>query len=325
MTIRNDLLEQILTESKLTMTQAPDDGSTYAAQGENWVNTLTQAANSLYVWDTDTTATDPATAKMKGDNSDLSLITELYVSGANFNGQDIDSIIREVNKGDFITLKRYGSQANFIVIKVTGAAIDNTGWFTIPVTVEDSGGGFLSGDQIEFVYSATSTRANNIAIERLIEGTSTALSQEPAGLGISNAINVEFGAAQLTPVDPVQLDVNGRITFNKAGLYRVKVVFQFGRTGSSQTAELLFRFLVNGVQLGRTVGAKLNNANDLKYIDIDNWFNVPQGATLDTQIMRDLSGNDSGGLFQTAPTDEGAGTWNVVPCAVIRVERFVNA
>lgn len=165
----------------------------------------------------------------------------------------------------------------------------------------------------------------DMIIERLIEGTSLAASQQPTGLGIANAINVEFGVAVGTVGDPVQMDVDGKVTFNTAGLYRVKVVFQFGRTGGSQTAEVLFRFLINGAQLGRTVGVKLGNADDLRYIDIDNWFNVPQGATLDTQVMRDANGNDSGGLFQTVPTDEGAGTWNNVPCAVVRIERFIPA
>jgi hypothetical protein len=163
----------------------------------------------------------------------------------------------------------------------------------------------------------------DMAIERLIEGISLSANQQPTGLGIANAINVEFGAAIGTGSDPVQMDVNGRVTFNEGGLYRIKVVFQFGRTGGSQTAEVLFRFLINGTQLGRTVGVKLGNADDLRYIDIDNWFNVPIGTVLDTQVMRDSAGNNSGGLFQTTPTDEGTGTWGDVPCAVMRVERLI--
>jgi len=165
----------------------------------------------------------------------------------------------------------------------------------------------------------------DIIIERLIDGVSLATSQEPSTTGFADAINVEFGAAQGTGSDPVELDVNGRATFNEAGLYRIKVVFQFGRTGGAGTSEVLFRFLVDGVQLGRTVGVKLGNADDLRYIDIDNWFNVPVGAVLDTQVMRDDAGNDSGGLFKTIPTDEGVGTWNDVPCAVLRIERWIPA
>ncbi|HIB76092.1 MAG TPA: hypothetical protein EYO58_00460 [Flavobacteriales bacterium] len=163
----------------------------------------------------------------------------------------------------------------------------------------------------------------DIAIERLIEGVSLAADQQPSGLGIANALKVEFGAAIGTGASDVQMDVNGLVTFNTGGLYRVKVVFQFGRTGAASVSELLFRFLINGVQLGRSVGVKLENADALRYIDIDNWFNVPTGAILETEIMRDNSGNNSGGLFQTTPTNEGAGTWNVVPSAVMRVERWI--
>lgn len=166
--------------------------------------------------------------------------------------------------------------------------------------------------------------ASDMVVERLIEGVSLAASQQPSSRGIANAINIEFGAAQGGPSDPVELSVTGKSTFHEGGLRRIKVVFQFGRTGGAQTAEVLFRFLINGVQLGRSLGVKLGNADDLRYIDIDNWFNVPAGATLDVQIMRDLAGNNSGGLFKTIPTNEGPGTWNDIPCAVLRIERFVS-
>ena len=164
----------------------------------------------------------------------------------------------------------------------------------------------------------------DLAIERLIEGVSLSANQQPSGLGIANALKVEFGAAIGTGASDVQMDVNGLVTFNTGGLYRIKVVFQFGRTGAASVSELLFRFLINGAQLGRSVGVKLENADALRYIDVDNWFNVPAGATLETEIMRDNSGNNSGGLFQTTPTNEGAGTWNVVPSAVMRIERFIQ-
>ena len=169
-------------------------------------------------------------------------------------------------------------------------------------------------------FNATTDRI----IDRVLEAISLATSQEPTGLGIANSIKVEFGAAQFTVAEPVMIDVNGKVTFNAAGMYRVKSVFQFGRTGASGTSELLFRLLVDGAQLGRSVGVKLGNSDDLSYIDIDNWFNVPAGTILETEIMRDNSGNNSGGIFKTEPTDEGAGTWGDVPCTVLRIERWAS-
>ena len=179
---------------------------------------------------------------------------------------------------------------------------------------------------LEDILSATTDGFNpftDMQVDRLIEGVS--LAENPTGLGIANAINVEYGAAIGTGSDPVQLSVNGRLTFNQAGLYRVKAVFQFGRSGGTGTSEVLFRFLISGSQSGRTAGAKLANAASVRYIDIDHWFNVPAGATLDTQIMRNNVGHNSGGLFKIAPSDEGVGTWNDVPCAVIAVERFIKS
>ena len=170
----------------------------------------------------------------------------------------------------------------------------------------------------------TFNATTDIIVDRVLEAVSLAASQEPTGLGIANAIQVEFGAAQFTVSEPVMIDVDGLVTFNVAGMYRVKSVFQFGRTGASGTSELLFRLVIDGAQLGRSVGVKLGNADDLSYIDIDNWFNVPANTTLTTEIMRDNIGNNSGGIFKTTPTDEGAGTWGDVPCTVLRIERWAS-
>ena len=165
----------------------------------------------------------------------------------------------------------------------------------------------------------------DMAIERLLEGVSLAADQQPSGLGIANSAIVEFGAAQGSALTPVQMDVNGKVTFNEGGLMRIKTAFEVGRTGASSTSLILLRYLINDVQNGRSVSIKLSNSDDVTYIESDNWFNVPVGATLQAEVMRDLAGHDSGGLFMTTPTNEGAGTWMASPTAVIRVERMVLA
>lgn len=201
----------------------------------------------------------------------------------------------------------------------------NDGDFINISTCDDNFQGFFNLSSGVLVERIEFNPTTDMLIDRVLEGVSLAATQNPSGLGIANLLDIEFGAAQNGPTDPVELSVAGVVTFNVAGLYRIKSVFQFGRSGASQVSELLFRFLVNDVQLGRSVAAKLSNSDELIYIDIDNWFNVPQGATLKVQVMRDNSGNNSGGLTQVTPTDEGAGTWNVVPSAVIRVERMTHA
>lgn len=185
----------------------------------------------------------------------------------------------------------------------------------------------IRNELLEQILAATSGGggAETLMIERILEGVSLAVVQNPVGLGIANSIKVEFGAAQGSLSDPVMLDVNGKVTFNESGLVRVTALLQFGRDGASGTSDLYFRYLVNGVQLGRSINQHLGNSDDLGYFEITNWFNAPATATLELEVMRDLDGNNSGGLSQHIPTDEGAGTWNTSPCAVIRVERLVSA
>lgn len=160
-------------------------------------------------------------------------------------------------------------------------------------------------------------------IDRVLEATSVAATQDPSGLGIANLLDVEFGPAQFGASDPVQIDANGLVTVNETGLYRVKLVLQFGRLGAGGVSHLLFRFLVGGVQIGRSISTRLDNTNTVAYLENDNWFNVPAGTTLQTQVMRDNAGNNTGGLIMTTPTDEGAGTWNNAPSALIRFERWL--
>tara|TARA_R100000544_G_scaffold16105_1_gene7630 strand:- start:4369 stop:4902 length:534 start_codon:yes stop_codon:yes gene_type:complete len=170
----------------------------------------------------------------------------------------------------------------------------------------------------------TFSPTTGIAIERLLDGESVATNQNPTGLGPSNAIQVEFGPAVLTGSDPVNLDATGSLFINTAGTYRIKVSFQFSRSGNTGVSELLFRVTDGlGNQLGRSIAAFINSANDEIYIENDTWLTLPAGIELKFELMRDSNGNDSGGLTRYTPTVDGGDEWNHAPCAAIRVERWV--
>lgn len=164
----------------------------------------------------------------------------------------------------------------------------------------------------------------DIAIERLFDGVSVAATQLPSTTGPANALQVEFGPAIGTVSDPVSMDVNGTITFNDAGTYRIKIALQFGRAGSVGESILLFRVTDDvGTQLGRSIAAKLDNSNITAYLENDTWLTVPAGLIVEFQVMRDAAGDDSGGLIMTIPTVDGGNEWDNAPTAAIRVERWV--
>lgn len=162
----------------------------------------------------------------------------------------------------------------------------------------------------------------DLNIERLFDGESVASIQQPTGTGVANAIQIEFGPAFGSGASPVQMGVDGTITINTAGTYRIKVALQFGRTGSAGVSTLLFRVRVNGVQAGRSIAAKIENANAEQYFENDTWLTVPAATELKFDLMRDDDGNNSGGLFAVEPTVE-AGSWSFAPTAAIRFERWV--
>ena len=110
----------------------------------------------------------------------------------------------------------------------------------------------------------------------------------------------------------------GVLTVNKTQLYRIKISLQFGRVGSAGVAELLFRVLGDGVQLGRSIAFKIGDADETMYFENDTWLVLSEGLELTFEVMRDSGGNDSGGLIQTVPT----GSWNTAPTAMLRIERL---
>jgi hypothetical protein len=164
---------------------------------------------------------------------------------------------------------------------------------------------------------------SDIAIERLLNATSVSAAQNPTGIGPTNAVQVEFGPSQLGASDPIQIDALGNLTINQSGLYRVKVSLQAGRSGTGGTSELLIRALFDGVQQGRTVAIKLANENIISPFTDEAWLNLPEGAVVNYEIMRDSVGADSGGLVGQDVTVE-AGSWNQDVCAELRIERLIG-
>lgn len=187
--------------------------------------------------------------------------------------------------------------------------------------------GTAEGNQLlEEILEATGGSfdpVNDMLIEELINARSVAATQNPTGLGTANSLQIEFGTAVNTT--SVSLDALGVLTFNEAGTYRLKVILQFGRIGSSQTSILIFRATDTlGNQVGDSVYERLDDADVTSYFESSVWLSVPAGLKLNFEVMRDLSSNNSGGLIGFVPTPD-TDTWNPAPTAAIMVDRWVLA
>lgn len=186
----------------------------------------------------------------------------------------------------------------------------------------------IRNELLEQILSATGGGFNpttGMAIDRLIDAESLASVQNPTGLGVANSMNIEFGAAQNSVADPVMVDVNGKLTINTTGTYRIKVALQFGKGTSVGEAEILFRVLVNSIQVGRSINYIIDDQKSTAYFENDTWITLSAGTEIEFEVMRDLNGNDSGGLVMYTPTVEAGNEWGNAPTAALRVERWVNA
>lgn len=132
------------------------------------------------------------------------------------------------------------------------------------------------------------------------------------------ALQVTFGAAQLTPSDPVNLLADGTIQFNEAGTYFMTFFFNFGRTSATQSAQMDLRGLINGAQVGATIGVSLDSAD--QSIPHANSFMVDKLAgpvdEITWEIARDAVGPDEGGLLAVNPS---VGGWNLGASASVRI------
>jgi hypothetical protein len=187
----------------------------------------------------------------------------------------------------------------------------------------------IRNDLLEQILSATVAGFDpqtGMSIERLYDGESAILVQEPSALDTPQYI--QFGAVQGTISDPIQTIAQGVdseasiLRINQAGTYRIKTAIQYGRVGASGTAILNFRVIINGVQAGRSINQKLPNANTTSLFTDEAWLTLPAGLDIVYEVIRDSNGSDSGGLI--AGETSGSTGFNSAPSASVRVERWVR-
>ena len=92
---------------------------------------------NTYTFDTTTTASDPGADGMRFNNATPASVTEIYIND-DANGVDISSLIDFLSPNDTLYIQETATAANYILAKITSIT-DNTGWYTIVVTIDDSG------------------------------------------------------------------------------------------------------------------------------------------------------------------------------------------
>ncbi len=90
-------------------------------------------------FDVSTAATQPAARRFRYNNATLSLVTQIYVNDESNSGIDASTLLNNLDPGDKVYIQQ-SSVADSAVLFTVTTVTDNTGWFTIEVTVDDDSG-----------------------------------------------------------------------------------------------------------------------------------------------------------------------------------------
>jgi hypothetical protein len=100
----------------------------------------------LYRTNAVTLSGPPTNQKVRWNDANQLLATELGISVTTDDSVDITIFLSLLNDGDVIVLQDKNDAANYQTFEVTGAITDNTTWFSVPVTLIDNGGWSPTGE-----------------------------------------------------------------------------------------------------------------------------------------------------------------------------------
>lgn len=166
-------------------------------------------------------------------------------------------------------------------------------------------------DDIEAKISAP------VVIEKtLVFSARSFINQQPTVQDVPFQLTI--GAAMGGPSDDFQIDALGAMLCNRASHYDMELGLQFGRLGNPSSSLVFGRVLINGVQVGGSVFAELDDSEDKIPSRFSASAQIEVGDIITVEIYRDSAGNNSGGIF-TATSTIG---WNAAPSINVQLYEY---
>ena len=135
--------ESIKDLSDVFSTMTPIDGQVLTFDTTNgWQaetsGSGTSAVNIAWDFSTITTTGDPGVNTFRYNNAIPASITEIYVNDTSDSGADASTILSSMEVGDQLYIQQSDTGPNYLLATIV-TVTDNTGWWTIVVTIDDSG------------------------------------------------------------------------------------------------------------------------------------------------------------------------------------------
>jgi len=92
-----------------------------------------------------TVQANPGTGKLRFNNANQSLVTALYINDSEYDNGLIEDFVSKLSTGSIFALKNKGDRTKWVNYEVV-SIVDNTGYWTINVTVKNKGTDFVDLD-----------------------------------------------------------------------------------------------------------------------------------------------------------------------------------
>jgi len=158
----------------------PNDILTKAFGDANYLGGGTSLQSS-WKFSTITITADPGAKNMRFNNSTPASVTEIYLSSTTNNGAVIDNILGIFKTGDILYFQQRNTGDKFLLGTISGTPTDNTGWWTIPVTVDDSGTLIDDNAEAAVIWAQSDAAAGNfvdLTTAQTVSGVKTWVNQQ---------------------------------------------------------------------------------------------------------------------------------------------------
>lgn len=107
-------------------------------------------------FDTSTVAADPGSKKFRLNNATLASVTNIYVNDTTVGNFDASTVLGFMIAGNRVYIQQANDATRAALFVLSGPPVDNTGWWTIPVTTVDDGGVLYQNNaQCAFIFLLT--------------------------------------------------------------------------------------------------------------------------------------------------------------------------
>lgn len=157
-----------------------------------------------YAYSSATAAADPGAGTIRFNSVTIGSITEAYIDDVDNTARDNSIMLANLATGDVLTFRSATDPADYIIAKVTSATTDNTGYWTVPLTLIHTGTIFTDTDllRIDVEWAGSQVPPDGItgtvANDQVVVGTGTNSVDSSANLTYNGTTLTMAGAgAQL--------------------------------------------------------------------------------------------------------------------------------